>query len=99
VKLHRGPRRSTLVHWPESVDERLDALLGLVNDAGENASRAQLLAALVAAAPLDGAKLARQLRKYRVQDDTVFAEQQQELARTQRHRRPGPSRGAPRAGR
>ncbi|WP_027942515.1 hypothetical protein [Amycolatopsis taiwanensis] len=91
MRLHRGRRRSTLVHWPEKVDHRLDLLLYLANQAGENTSRAQLLAALVAAAPRDGAKLARLLRKYRTQDEETFTREAEEIPRLpEGPRKPGP---------
>lgn len=96
MRLYRGKRRSTLVHWPEKVDHRLDLLLHLVEQAGENASRAQLLAALVAAAPRDGGKLARLLRKYRLQDEATFTREEEEVPPLQRGRRkPGPRRSSP----
>jgi hypothetical protein len=41
MRLYRGKRRSTLVHWPEKVDHRLDLLLHLVEQAGENGSTAR----------------------------------------------------------
>lgn len=91
MRLHRGQRRSTLVQWPEMIDSRLDLLLYLINQAGENASRAQLLAALVAAAPLDGAKLMRLLRKYRTQDEESFSQEEEGTPTLPEDRRkPGP---------
>ncbi|MEU0509151.1 hypothetical protein [Amycolatopsis sp. NPDC006125] len=91
MRLHRGRRRSTLVHWPEKVDHRLDLLLHLANQAGENTSRAQLLAALVAATPLDGARLARLLRKYRTRDEDAFTQEEEEAPPLpQGRRKPGP---------
>jgi hypothetical protein len=91
MRLYRGKRRSTLVHWPEKIDHRLDLLLHLVEQAGENASRAQLLAALVAAAPRDGGKLARLLRNYRTQDEAAFTREEEEAPPLpQGRRKPGP---------
>src|SRR4051794_25999106 len=37
--LQDGERRSTLVYWPSSVDERLDLLLSLITASGGQASR------------------------------------------------------------
>lgn len=88
--LHNGDRRNTLVYWPAHVDERLDLLLSLVAATGEHASRAQILAALVAAAPLDGAKLARQVRAYRRQDEESFIADHAGHVHTRNRGRPGP---------
>ncbi len=63
--LHTAEKRSTLVYWPEAVDERLDQLQQLIMTTGEHASRAQILASLVMAAAQDGEKLARLVRTYR----------------------------------
>jgi hypothetical protein len=35
--------RKTLVHWPKLVDERLNMLLALAEQAGEQTSRSQIL--------------------------------------------------------
>ena len=89
--LHEGERRSTLVYWPTRVDERLDFLLSLISENGGQASRAQVLAALVAAAPLDGVKLDRQLRAYRRRDEDSFAaEHTRSPGPRGSRRRPGP---------
>lgn len=58
-------RRNTLVSWPEDVDHRLNLLVRAVTAAGEHASRAQLLAALVAATEIDPDHLAEILHRYR----------------------------------
>jgi hypothetical protein len=58
-------KRTTSVNWPEAVDRRLDRLLELAEEAGEQTSRAQILAALVCQAPLDGEGLGVQVRAYR----------------------------------
>jgi hypothetical protein len=89
--LHNGQRRSTLVYWPASVDERLDLLLDLLRGSGEHASRAQILAALVAAAPLNADTLARQVRAYRQQDEASFTAEHTKPQHPGRgRRRPGP---------
>jgi hypothetical protein len=94
MRLHRGTRRSTLIQWPERVDNRLDLLLYLANQAGENTSRAQLLAALVATVPLDGGRLISLLRKYRNQDEDGFVLEEAGIPPLpEGRRRPGP-RGA-----
>lgn len=64
-RLFESPKRTTSVNWPESVDRRLDRLLELAEEAGEQTSRAQILATLVCQAPLDGEGLGVQVRAYR----------------------------------
>jgi hypothetical protein len=62
-------KRSTLLYWPEAVDERLNTLHQLVAAAGGQASRAQILAALVMAAVRDGDQLDNLVRWYRRLDE------------------------------
>jgi hypothetical protein len=81
--------RNTLVHWPELVDERLNMLLALAEQEGEQASRAQLLAALVCQAPADGQGLGVMIRIYR---RLAVAQLEQELANARPLRRPSPGR-------
>jgi type VI protein secretion system component VasK len=81
--------RNTLVHWPELVDERLNMLLALTEQEGEQASRAQLLAALVCQAPADGQGLGVMIRTYR---RLTVGQLEQELADVRLPRRLGPGR-------
>lgn len=67
-------KRTTSVQWPEAVDARLEVLLGLLKAAGEPVSRAQLLAALVADAPLNGRRLGNTVRAYRSQEPAAFSQ-------------------------
>lgn len=91
--LRSGDRRNTLVYWPAAVDERLNLLLDLLQRHGENASRAQILAALVAAAPLDADKIAQQVRAYQQLDEESFTAEHTRHPRSQQPRRkPGPRR-------
>jgi hypothetical protein len=55
----------TNVHWPAPVDQRLNELLERLSTMGEEATRSQLLAALVASAPVAGPRLAELLARYR----------------------------------
>jgi hypothetical protein len=64
-QLYLTEKRSTLIYWPEDVDERLNALHQLIASTGEQASRAHILAALVMAAPQDGDQLADLVEWYR----------------------------------
>lgn len=57
-------RRKTLVALPEPVDERLDLLIRVARTTGIQASRSQMLAAMVAAAPTAPTGLSRMLRRY-----------------------------------
>lgn len=84
--LYMTEKRSTLLYWPEAVDERLNALHQLIAAAGGQASRAQILAALVMAAARDGDQLDTLVRWYRRLDEAqtdVF------LPAKVRARRPG----------
>ncbi|MEU9213409.1 hypothetical protein AB0D27_37270 [Streptomyces sp. NPDC048415] len=58
-------RRTTSVLWPEDVDRRLNILVRAAAAAGERTSRAELLAALVAAAETDPEEVASLLHRYR----------------------------------
>jgi hypothetical protein len=53
----RSDKCKALIYWPEVVDERPDMLLALAEGAGEQTSRAQILAALVCEATTDGEAL------------------------------------------
>ena len=70
--LWKSARRATLVSWPASVDDRLDLLVRAATAAGESVSRAQLLAALVAAASQEPEQLSRVIRQYRATDSGSF---------------------------
>ena len=69
----QAQRRKTLVDWPQAVDDRLEILVRAAMAAGENTSRAQVLAALVAAADTTPEALASLLRAYRRMDTADFA--------------------------
>jgi hypothetical protein len=55
----------TNVRWPAPVDQRLNELLDRLAEAGSDATRSQLLAALVAQAPTSGTDLANLLAEYK----------------------------------
>jgi hypothetical protein len=92
--LHRQQqRRTTSVQWPEDIDRRLNILVRAATAAGERTSRAELLAALVAAADTQPEQLALLLRHYRRLPDTALADD--ELREDLPHvRSPGPRRTA-----
>ncbi|MGI5473342.1 hypothetical protein [Streptomyces sp. CA-132043] len=58
-------RRTTSVSWPADIDRHLNVLVRAAAAAGERTNRAELLAALVAAAETDSAHLAALLHAYR----------------------------------
>ncbi|OLT30704.1 hypothetical protein BJF79_38385 [Actinomadura sp. CNU-125] len=62
--LKDSAKRTTSVQWPDAVDDRLQVLVALAAAEGVQVSRAQLLAALVASAPMDGVQLGEVARTY-----------------------------------
>ena len=73
--LSRASARKRLVQWPESVDDRLEALVRLAMSEGEQLSCAQLLGALVATFPTDAGEISRRLRDYRRMHEEDFQAQ------------------------
>lgn len=66
TRIERCPLVQTNVHWPVPIDQRLNELLDQLVELGTGeASRSQLLAALVAVAPASGQELEELLRRYR----------------------------------
>jgi hypothetical protein len=63
-RLLRCPYVQTNVRWPVPIDQRLNELLDLLNAAGMDCTRSQLLAALVAMAPANLSELQRLLQDY-----------------------------------
>ena len=63
----RGDRRKTSIEWPAAIDDRLRHLVRLAEEAAElrTTSASELLAALIWAQPLDGARLAATITAYR----------------------------------
>lgn len=59
------PQKQAAVAWPLPVDMRLDVLLAQADAAGENTSRKELAAAIIATTRLSNAQLGRLLRRYR----------------------------------
>jgi hypothetical protein len=101
----RGDRRKTSIEWPAAVDDRLRHLVQLAEEAAElrTTSASELLAALIWAQPLDGARLAATITAYRrTGRDTMEAVRQNDHnpPRTPRRGRPRRSwlKNNPRAG-
>ena len=65
--LSDADRRKALIVLPEPVDDRLESLTRVARAARIQVSRSQLLAALVASAPTDPARLARVMHHYLAQ--------------------------------
>lgn len=86
-RLNASKTRTTSVLWPEAVDDRLELLHHLASEAGEQASRAQILAALVANAPLDGEGIGVMVRSYRRRHLGEFVAETGPMP--ERRRRPG----------
>lgn len=63
-RLLQCPYVQTNVRWPVPIDQRLNELLALLNAAGTDSTRSQLLAALVARAPARLDDLQRLLQDY-----------------------------------
>lgn len=90
--LKNSQKRTTSVQWPEAVDDRLEALLGLAVAAGERVSRAELLAMLVAEAPLNGRQIGERVRAYRQLLPDEFSQTTTQVGELPVVRRPGPRR-------
>jgi DNA-binding response OmpR family regulator len=90
--LRDSPKRTTSVQWPDAVDARLEILAALATAAGEQVSRAQLLAALVAMAPLDKEALSVAVHSYRQQLHEEFATATAQVEDLPRVRRSGRKR-------
>ena len=88
--LYNAERRNTLIYWPTAVDDRLDLLHQLLSREGYQTSRAQILAALVAATPLNGEQLVQKLISYRRLEEGSFVAETANHSRHRRKRRPGP---------
>lgn len=63
--VEKCPPLQTNVRWPTPVDQRLNELLDLISAHGGEATRSQLLAALVADAPVDASHLDALVRQYK----------------------------------
>jgi hypothetical protein len=57
LRAHRAMPKPASITWPLPADRRLDQLVGFANEAGAATHRAELTAALVAAAPVDAGAL------------------------------------------
>jgi len=90
--LWRTRRRKVLIDWPQAVDDRLERLVRAATAAGENVSRSQMLAALVATADPSPQSAAQTLRSYRLLDADAMAEDPDGEALLPQLRHRGPRR-------
>jgi hypothetical protein len=97
VPLKGCPEQQVGVSLPSPLNARLTALVAAAEANGERTTRKELLAALVLAAPSDGAELGGLLREFRSASARQACVEGSSLTHvlTVRPRRPGP---APRAG-
>ncbi|MFE6766660.1 hypothetical protein [Streptomyces sp. NPDC057689] len=87
-------RRTTSVLWPEDIDRRLNILVRAAAAAGERTSRAELLAALVAAIEVEPEQVAALLHHYRrLPADTLAGDEDRDDLPAVRT--PGPRRTTP----
>lgn len=94
--IKKCPKVQSSVYWPAPVDERLNELVDLAKEAGEELSKADLLAALVRNAPIDGRELGELVRAYRSSRACDFNPSgEPDSVILLRERRPG-RRGVPR---
>ncbi|MFD8440643.1 hypothetical protein ACFV2I_37045 [Streptomyces microflavus] len=92
--LSHQQRRTTSVLWPEDIDRRLNILVRAAAAAGERTSRAELLAALVAAIEVEPEQVAALLHHYRrLPADTLAGDEDRDDLPAVRT--PGPRRTPP----
>ncbi len=88
--LCHSPKKQTAVYWPTVVDQYLDDLLAAAVAAGEDTSRAQILAALVVHSSTDGEGLGVMVREYRRMGVDTLEKRNTGHAPPVGHQRPGP---------
>ena len=98
ARVQDTPRKSTSFVWPCAISERLDWLVDAAIESGEDRrlSRTDLLCALIAAAPADGAALRQSLEQFRLAKvgDLLVGDRSAENVVSIAERRPGPRRRA-----
>lgn len=89
-KLSEEPHKSVGLSIPDALDQRLDGLVDIARRLGVDASRKDLVAALILNAPYEGEHLVHLLEKLRTADvgDAVLVGR--ELSGLDRQRVPGP---------
>jgi hypothetical protein len=91
--LKDSAKRTTSVLWPAEVDAHLDLLRRIATARGVPISRAQLLAALVADAALDGKRLATVATRYLQRHTGDLERSAEAVGELPSARRPGRPRG------
>ncbi len=64
-RLDRCEAKGAAITWPIPLDNRLDGLVALADEAGQKTTRKELAAAIILQAPRDGDALAELVTKYR----------------------------------
>jgi hypothetical protein len=87
------PQKQAAVAWPLPVDARLDELLAQADTAGENTSRKELAAAIIASTRVSDKRLGQLLRWYRTAkvQDLIAPPEGENVVPFVRHK-PGPRR-------
>ena len=87
------PQKQAAVAWPLPVDARLDELLAQADAAGENTSRKELAAAIIASTRVSDKRLGQLLRWYRTAkvQDLIAPPEGENVVPFARHK-PGPRR-------
>lgn len=87
------PQKQAAVAWPLPVDARLDQLLAQADAAGENTTRKELAAAIIASTQVSDARLGKLLRWYRMAKvrDLVPPQEGENVVPFPKHK-PGPRR-------
>jgi hypothetical protein len=87
------PQKQAAVAWPLPVDARLDELLAQADAAGENTSRKELAAAIIASTRVSDKRLGQLLRWYRTAkvQDLIALPEGENVVPFARHK-PGPRR-------
>lgn len=92
LPLMRCPQGQAGLSLPVPINQRIDRLCDLADRKGMNASRKDLVAALVLAAPVDPRKLAKLIERYRTAParEASIGPGEEENVLTLRPRKPGP---------
>jgi hypothetical protein len=92
TRLRDCPEDQVALWIPRPLNARLDALVRLAIDGGENTNRKEVLAALLLDAPSSVAELNRVLLRLRTASarDAVVPGESEEAFLAERERRPGP---------
>ncbi len=93
ARLHRCHDVPVGVRWPFPLEQRINELLAMAEEAGEKTNKTELVAAFAYASPSDATSLASVLRSYRIASaaDALLAPPADNVVRLVR-KGPGPRR-------